>query len=222
MRCDCLENKDRLCQLELQMQSVLALLEAQRSDTSRILAILSETSRKPTPFNSSGTPTSGGFSSPASPLFSGAADHRTRRDSISSSQGAKFNKYINKLQDEVLRRTEHITILEPDEPRVTMKSRRRSTMPASDAITYASKALESVRGSLNLPKKASSRWMLSPASPWRFLWDFAVMMPMLVYLTIMMPFRLSFDYEPSFGSGSWFWEFCIEIVSAVRIHTYIS
>lgn len=43
-------------------------------------------------------------------------------------------------------------------------------------------------------------------------WDLAIVMPLLVYLAVMIPFRLCFDNEPKILSPSYWFEFTIELV----------
>lgn len=162
---------------------------------------------------------------PASPSGGAGSAGSFEKDNISPNQGASFTRYINKLQAEVRRRTDYLTLLDMDgNSSMDMAGdgygQRRPSTSAAEAVSYASKALDSVRNANlhhHLPKKAFSFWMIDPASPVRIAWDLVVLMPFLVYLTVMMPFRLSFNNEPEYGSGVWMFEFVIELIFLVDI-----
>ena len=51
----------------------------------------------------------------------------------------------------------------------------------------------------------------------RLTWDIGLIMPFLVYLTIVMPFRLCFANEPVLFSPIYFVEFTIDMVSLKEI-----
>jgi hypothetical protein len=60
-------------------------------------------------------------------------------------------------------------------------------------------------------------FILSLLCLWLGRWDMGVIVPLLVYLTIMTPFRICFDNEPrQFSAGFWF-EVSIEIAFLVDI-----
>ena len=46
-------------------------------------------------------------------------------------------------------------------------------------------------------------YMLSPSRPFRIGWDIGVVMPLLLYLTVVMPYRLCFANEPPLKSGGY-------------------
>ena len=61
-------------------------------------------------------------------------------------------------------------------------------------------------------KNDSDAGMINPRNHFRLGWDLGVVMPLLVYLTIVMPFRLSFVNEaPPFTPIYWF-EFIIDMI----------
>lgn len=43
-------------------------------------------------------------------------------------------------------------------------------------------------------------------------WDLGIILPMIVYLCVMMPFRLCFENEPFFSSHMYWFEFVIDMV----------
>jgi hypothetical protein len=43
-------------------------------------------------------------------------------------------------------------------------------------------------------------------------WDLGVILPMILYLCVMMPFRLCFENEPVFSSQIYWFEFIIDMV----------
>ena len=57
-----------------------------------------------------------------------------------------------------------------------------------------------------------------PTDPNRLSWDLCVIIPLLLYLMIMMPFSLCFEYEPKVGTDLFIWElivdfcFCFDII----------
>jgi hypothetical protein len=59
----------------------------------------------------------------------------------------------------------------------------------------------------------SNRFMVNPSGSLRVLWDLGVIMPILLYLTIMLPFRICFDNEPVNGTPMFWVEIAIEMVS---------
>ena len=62
--------------------------------------------------------------------------------------------------------------------------------------------------------------MLSPVVPARLCpfcrgklsWDLLVLLPMLLYLAVIMPFRLTFANEPIYGTAVYWFEFTIDMV----------
>lgn len=65
----------------------------------------------------------------------------------------------------------------------------------------------------------SDAWMINPTKKFRMTWDLCLIMPFLVYLTVMMPFRLCFANEPRFGTGLYWFEFMIDIIFILDIFT---
>jgi hypothetical protein len=57
----------------------------------------------------------------------------------------------------------------------------------------------------------NGEWMLNPRNQFRLTWDIAIIMPLLVYLTIMLPFRLAFANEPPLNSWVYWVEFLIDL-----------
>jgi len=51
----------------------------------------------------------------------------------------------------------------------------------------------------------------------RVSWDLGIIMPLLVYLTIMMPFRLCFANEAQSDEPIFWWEFIIDILFLLDI-----
>jgi hypothetical protein len=60
-------------------------------------------------------------------------------------------------------------------------------------------------------------FMISPKGSFRLIWDFCVITPLLIYLAVMMPFRLCFANEPITFSGAYWFEFMIDIVSCLPV-----
>ena len=58
----------------------------------------------------------------------------------------------------------------------------------------------------------SSEGMINPKGGFRMSWDLGVLLPFLVYLTIVMPFRLTFVNEAVQFSGIYWFEFLIDMV----------
>ena len=75
-------------------------------------------------------------------------------------------------------------------------------------VDYDAKELESRAQILN----GSDSWMINPKNKFRMIWDLGLIMPLLVYLTILMPFRLCFDNEPPRFSWIYWWEFFSDMV----------
>jgi len=46
----------------------------------------------------------------------------------------------------------------------------------------------------------------------RVFWDLGVILPIILYLCFILPFRLSFDNEPVFGTKMYWFEFMIDMV----------
>ena len=59
--------------------------------------------------------------------------------------------------------------------------------------------------------------MINPRNPFRMTWDLAVLLPFLLYLTIVMPFRLCFANEPILFTPIYWFEFLIDMVFIVDI-----
>eukprot|EP00613_Pedinella_sp_CCMP2098_P050289 CAMPEP_0171819112 /NCGR_PEP_ID=MMETSP0992-20121227/2028_1 /TAXON_ID=483369 /ORGANISM="non described non described, Strain CCMP2098" /LENGTH=198 /DNA_ID=CAMNT_0012433351 /DNA_START=42 /DNA_END=635 /DNA_ORIENTATION=+ len=63
----------------------------------------------------------------------------------------------------------------------------------------------------------SDTGMINPKNKFRMCWDLGVVMPLLVYLAIVLPFRLTFENEaPNFSSVYWF-EFIIDMLFLLDI-----
>jgi hypothetical protein len=58
----------------------------------------------------------------------------------------------------------------------------------------------------------SDAWMINPTKKFRMTWDLSLIMPFLIYLTVMMPFRLCFANEARYGTALYWFEFCIDLV----------
>jgi hypothetical protein len=58
----------------------------------------------------------------------------------------------------------------------------------------------------------SDAWMINPKNKFRLGWDLGVIVPLLIYLAIMMPFRLSFDNEAQRFSLVYWFEFFSDMV----------
>ena len=63
----------------------------------------------------------------------------------------------------------------------------------------------------------SDEWMINPRNSFRSGWDLFVILPLLVYLAIALPFRLCFVNDPSLFSGAYWFEFALDIVFIVDI-----
>jgi len=64
---------------------------------------------------------------------------------------------------------------------------------------------------------SSDDWMINPKNRFRLTWDVGVIMPLLVYLTCVMPFRLCFGNEAEQFSTIYWFEFMIDMVFIVDI-----
>ena len=58
--------------------------------------------------------------------------------------------------------------------------------------------------------------MINPKNSFRMTWDLAVLLPLLLYLTIMMPFRLCFVNDPVQFSGIYYFECVTSSVTSRR------
>ena len=63
----------------------------------------------------------------------------------------------------------------------------------------------------------SDMWMINPKNAFRMGWDLGVVMPLLVYLTIVMPFRLTFENEAPLFTPIYWWEFLIDMLFIIDI-----
>jgi hypothetical protein len=54
--------------------------------------------------------------------------------------------------------------------------------------------------------------MINPRNKFRMQWDLGLIMPFLLYLTVIMPFRLCFANEATLGQPVYFFEFTIDMV----------
>jgi len=57
----------------------------------------------------------------------------------------------------------------------------------------------------------SDKWMINPKSRFRMMWDIGIIMPFLVYLSVMMPYRMCFAKEAVLGSTVYWLEFMIDM-----------
>jgi hypothetical protein len=56
------------------------------------------------------------------------------------------------------------------------------------------------------------RFMWDPQTPGRMSWDFFLIIPLLVYLAVVMPFKMCFNYESPPYSTMFMWEMVIDVV----------
>ena len=56
------------------------------------------------------------------------------------------------------------------------------------------------------------QFMVNPTKPFRMCWDLGLVAPLLLYLTVMMPYRLCFANEPMLNTPSYWFEASIELV----------
>jgi hypothetical protein len=75
-----------------------------------------------------------------------------------------------------------------------------------------SKAAVKVQAQLIVNQKDPGLWRINPKGRFRMTWDLALVLPLLVYLAVVMPFRLSFNNEPPFGTPVYWIEFAIDLV----------
>merc|ERR1719399_1266993 len=61
------------------------------------------------------------------------------------------------------------------------------------------------------------RGVWSPSDPRRLAWDICVTIPLLMYIAIMMPFRLCFAVEAKSMSTMWLWELSIDFMFILDI-----
>jgi len=61
----------------------------------------------------------------------------------------------------------------------------------------------------------NGEWMISPRSSFRLGWDLCLMMPFLLYLTIVLPFRLTFVNEAPLFTWVYWFEFMIDLLFVV-------
>ena len=57
--------------------------------------------------------------------------------------------------------------------------------------------------------------MMHPNSPFRIGWDIVILMPMLAYIIMVAPYRISF-YAPAEGA-LYFWELAIDLIFLVDV-----
>ena len=74
--------------------------------------------------------------------------------------------------------------------------------PMAQHIAYGKQSAQPARPCL----------MANPQSGYRMSWDFAVIMPCLAYLTIMMPFRMCFGNEPPPDSAVYLFEMTMDFI----------
>ena len=58
----------------------------------------------------------------------------------------------------------------------------------------------------------SDAWMVNPLNKFRMWWDLGVIMPLLLYLTVLLPFRLAFENEPPRFTWIYWWEFMTDMI----------
>jgi hypothetical protein len=63
----------------------------------------------------------------------------------------------------------------------------------------------------------SDAWMINPTKQFRMTWDLSLIMPFLIYLAVMMPFRLCFANEARVGTGIYWFEFIIDLIFIMDI-----
>ena len=85
------------------------------------------------------------------------------------------------------------------------------------AEVYAS-ALEGLPGYSWMHRRtgvifAHHSYMFDPTGSWRISWDIAIIMPILCYLTVMLPFRMCFENEPVLNTAMYWLEVAVELVS---------
>ena len=56
----------------------------------------------------------------------------------------------------------------------------------------------------------SDKGMLNPRNKFRITWDLCIVFPLLIYLAILLPFRLCFGNEPPLFSAVYWFEFLID------------
>ena len=59
-------------------------------------------------------------------------------------------------------------------------------------------------------------YMINPAGLPRMFWDFLVVMPVLLYLVVIMPYRIAFENDPKIYTPVYWFEFSIEMVRCAR------
>jgi hypothetical protein len=144
--------------------------------------------------------------------------------------GLHFPKSLSRLatteaEDENAEEALKLLRADSDQPLAAGGKVIRRSGSFSDALgmTRQSSAEEEAKNDDDEPEKtvlvASDEWMINPTKKFRMTWDLCLIMPFLLYLTVMMPFRLCFANEARFGTGLYWWEFMIDLIFILDIVT---
>ena len=90
-----------------------------------------------------------------------------------------------------------------------------SAMGAADSIKLSHRHEE--KAEANRVQNSDQGYLISPKSRLKMGWDLCLVLPLLVYLAVIMPFRLCYANEPSRGTGIYWFEFTIDLVFIVDI-----
>ena len=81
-----------------------------------------------------------------------------------------------------------------------------------EEVNGASQVASKAHSKLVVKRKVPGHFGINPKGRFRMGWDLAIVLPLLVYLAVIMPFRLCFNNEPEFGTPIYWVEFTIDLV----------
>ena len=81
-----------------------------------------------------------------------------------------------------------------------------------EEVNGATQMASKAHGKLAVKQKSPGVFGINPKGRFRMGWDLAIVLPLLVYLAVIMPFRLCFNNEPAFGTPVYWIEFTIDLV----------
>jgi hypothetical protein len=85
---------------------------------------------------------------------------------------------------------------------------------------YSLRQTENKVGKIKFITKDTGDWMFNPRNNFRLSWDLGLMMPLLVYLTVVLPFRLTFENEAPLFTWVYWLEFMIDLLFMGKSVTY--
>lgn len=110
---------------------------------------------------------------------------------------------------------------------VTLRGRKRDSMVVKAIESHRKpgnlgQSLHGVSRKAKTAKVALHPFMISPKSGCKLAWDIGLIAPLLIYFTIMIPFRLSFVNDPQCETAMYWFEFVVEVLFVVDIIINVS